>query len=207
MSPSTALKELENNLDMLCSNLLNFAARQDTDYTAEELLKCRAFIAFAHAEFEHYLESISLLILNSEVQKWTKTKEIGLVGAAVLAFRGEKKAAVPEDPHNRGENSTLATLIMKAFSVQRGVIAGNNGIKPNNLSHMFTPLGVDEFDNELTIKLGNTGKLRGALVHRSSPNSITQLRDPFEEKAEIFDLLNELKKFEQALFENSTYVV
>jgi hypothetical protein len=199
---SNEFKLLRANISQLTNHFLNFKKRDDGDYTDAERLNCRAFIAFSHAEFEHYLESLSLRIIDEAIQEWKNNKRVGIVGGAVLAFRRSDKIGIPNDPKQPGKENTLATIIMTAFVAQRGVVTRNNGIMPKNFSEIYTPLGVTDADVDeiLLIQLSNSGKHRGAMVHDSSNVSLPKVRDPFgDEQKDVDSLLEELQKFDSTL--------
>lgn len=171
-------------------------------------MKCRAFIAFAHAEVEHYLETLSLRILDGAIARWSAGGELGLVAGAVLAFRRREKTAVPDNPMQPGTQNTLATALMDAFNSHRAMIKRNHGIKPKDFAEIYTPLGVTAGDLEesLLIQLGNSGARRGDMVHNSSSVSLPMIRDPFADEERDMDfLVAELAKFDAKLEELKLY--
>ena len=200
MSPEFITLQL--NIATLRVNFLAFAARPDGEYTDAERLNCRAFIAFSHAEVEHYLESRSLRLLDDAVRCWQERQEASITALAVLAFRRRNSIAIPDDPRSPGRQNTLATILMEAFVSQKNVINRNHGIKPKNFAEIFIPLGVTDADVEetLIIQLGNSGTHRGTMVHSSSDVSLPMIRDPFvDEEKDINFLVSELLKFDAKL--------
>lgn len=196
---SAEFRTLKENIDGLKAVFLNFQKRDDSDYTDQERMLCRAFIAFSHAEIEYYLESLALRILNNAVQKWNQNGEAGRVVVALLSFRRQQSTSVPDDPKQPGKKNTYQTILMGAVASQKLVISNNNGIKPVNFANIFTPLGLLEVDVEetLLIQLGNTGSRRGDLVHKSTDVSLPLVRDPFsDEEKDVYLLLGELEKFD-----------
>jgi hypothetical protein len=206
--PSSEFEALSASIHDLKANFLDFAKRDDGEYSLPERMKCRAFIAFAHAEVEHYLESLSLRILDDAIAKWDSGRELGLVAGAILAFRRREKTAVPDDPMQPGTQNTLATILMDAFNSHRAAIRRNHGIKPKDFAEIYTPLGVSAADLEesLLIQLGNSGAHRGDMVHRSSSVSLSMIRDPFaDEEKDVDFLVAELGKFDAKLQELKLY--
>ena len=199
--PSQEFESLRSNISLLKQSFLKFDKRPDGDYTQDDRMNCRAFIAFSHAEFEHYLESISLRILNAAIEQWQKKSELGRVAVAILAFRRRENTSIPDNPKDAGKKNTLASILMEAFATQKGVISGNHGIKPKNFSEIYTPLGITENDIEetLLIQLSNTGSHRGDLVHKSATISLPLIRDPFSDEEKEVDLLVELERFDARL--------
>jgi hypothetical protein len=207
--PSGEFTTLSDNLRRLRSTFLNFKHRPNADYTDMQRMKCRAYIAFSHAEFEHYLESVALRILDEAKVNWQSDKQSAIVATAILAFRRREKTGVPKDPFNPGQN-TIETITMEAFAAQRSAISRNNGIKPENFAEMYLPLGVRQADiNEsLTIQLSNSGSHRGSLVHKSNSVSLTIVRDPFvEEDSDIKNLLDEIRLFDAKIQELQLYKI
>lgn len=205
---STEFEILCKNIRSLKSTFLDFNRRDDGDYTQPERMKCRAFIAFAHAEFEHYLESLSLRILQEAINKWQNDREVSYVAAAVLAYRRRDKITVPDDLKQINRSNTLGSILMQAFDTQKKVISRNSGIKPKNFSAIYTPLGVmgEDVEEALLIQLGNTGVQRGDLVHTGANISLPTIRDPFvDEEKDVNFLVSELKKFDTKLLELNFY--
>ncbi|RWQ70602.1 MAG: hypothetical protein EOS85_26925 [Mesorhizobium sp.] len=206
--PSSEFEALCANINDLKSNFLDFGKRDDGEYTLPERMKCRAFIAFSHAEVEHYLETLSLRILDDAVAKWRTSGELGFVAGAVLAFRRREKTSIPDDPMQPGTQNTLATILMEAFNSHRAVIKRNHGIKPKDFAEIYTPLGITAGDLEesLLIQLGNSGSHRGEMVHKSSSVSLPMIRDPFADEEKDMDfLIAELAKFDAKLEELKLY--
>ena len=202
--PSPEFENLCEQINCLKSIFLDFDEKEQGDYTDGELMNCRAFITFSHAEFEQYLENLSLRILDSAIKKWDKSKEISIVAAGVLAFRRRGDLVAPETLQQSGDKNSLSKILDEAFERQKKVIRENHGIKQKNFSEIYTPLGLtgDDVDETLIIQLNNTGSLRGYLTHKGAKKSLQNIRDPFNDEWEdIKFLVSELEKFDKTIQE------
>lgn len=193
--------ELETAIFELKTHFLSFPARPDGDYLPEELLSCRAYIAFVHAEIEFYLEEVALRRLRQAVEKWKNRAEAGRVIAAVLAYKSEK-VAVSDRIKELPAAKRLDSIIHQACASHIETIKLNNGIKQINFSQIFVPIGVDPdgINEVLVSELESFGSKRGDLVHVGHEISIQSLRDPFTvEERQIKQLLTELGEFDRSL--------
>lgn len=198
--PSRDFNRLKFNIRQLKQEFLSFSARTDGEYTKSERMKCRAFIAFCHAEFEYYLEEMATKILNRTEQAWAAKKRPGKALAALLVYRLSKDLSLSEDPRSQSSDSRLETQVRKAIMRQRAVIRGNHGIRARNISELFTPLGLqyNDLDEPLIIQLNNLSRRRGDLVHASAQVSLPRLRDPFtDEWQDVNFLLTEIESFDR----------
>lgn len=192
----TALRE---GVDELTEGLMAFEQRDDGDYTKEELLKCKAFIVFCHAEFEIYFEKVARRILDEAKARWDTEPIPDRVIATLLAYRQKELPPIPDDPAQPLGRSALSAIVEAAVVNQTAAINDNNGIKASNLAKLFCPLGLLETDIEsaLLIQLNSTGSARGDFVHKPSKVSIRRIRDPIaDELAEIKSLMAEIAKFD-----------
>lgn len=197
--PSHEYGQLVGNVASLRQKFLDFSKRVNGNYSKSELMDCRAFIAFSHAEVEHYLEAIATKILDRVESTWVKKKKASKAIAALMTYRLAKGISLPDDPKQPLSKNRLDTLIGKAFATHRSAIMGNHGIKPANISELFIPLGMmpDDIKVTLMIQLKNFGIQRGALIHSSSQVSLPKVRDPFDDElADVLFLVTELKKFD-----------
>ena len=187
---SAEFRNISQEISKLKSGLMNFHAREDGAYTDEELLKCRAFIAFSHAEVETYLEKIASRILEESYNQWKTRAVYGLVIATLLIFRSQREVAIPDNPMPPTKNA-VPDVISDAFKMQRKAIAANNGIKRNNLSTMLLPLGIlpDDLDELMLTQLDEMGKRRGEMVHKPNKVSLQNIRDPFTGEQHDIDQL------------------
>lgn len=192
-------KQLEKNIEALRRQFLSFDKRVNGKYTRSELLNCRAFVAFAHAEVEHYLESVATRILARAKKKWREDRRVSIVSVALLAFKRRAEVSTPEDATKPGDKQTVDFLLMDAIHRQEIAIKRNDGIKPPNVSSMYVPLGIrlDASMEPLMIQLKNFGAARGGLVHNNSQVSLKRIRDPFDDEyKDVEFLLTELRSFD-----------
>lgn len=198
--PSRDFNRLKSNIQQLKQEFLSFSARADGGYTKSERMKCRAFIAFCHAEFEYYLEETAVGILDRAERAWASRRRAGKALAALLVYRLSKDVSLSDDPRTHNSDNRLETQVRKAITVQRAVIRGNHGIRAKNISELFTPLGLqhDDLDEPLIIHLNNLSRRRGDLVHASAQVSLPRLRDPFtDEWQDVNFLLTEIENFDR----------
>jgi hypothetical protein len=200
--PSRDFNRLKSNIHQLKQEFLSFPDRADGGYTKSERMKCRAFIAFCHAEFEYYLEETATKILNRTEQAWLRRKRVGKALAALLVYRLSKDVSLSEDPRTQNSDNRLEAQVRKAISQHRAVIRGNHGIRARNIAELFTPLGLqyDDFNEPLIIQLNNLSQRRGDLVHASAQVSLPRLRDPFtDEWRDVNFLIEEIASFDLLL--------
>ncbi|MEH6790268.1 HEPN domain-containing protein [Parasphingorhabdus sp.] len=193
-------RSLKRNIDLLKSQFLNFEKRVNGRYTRQELLNCRAFVAFVHAEFESYFESVADNILTRAKKNWKKSGRAGTVISGLLAFRNDSKATIASDIAKPGDRQTLEYCICFSIASQEKIIQTNNGIKPDNFSNLFSPLGVtkNHVDEALSIQLENFGSRRGGLVHSGAQISLPRIRDPFDDEySDVEFLLKEVAAFDE----------
>jgi len=171
----------------------------DGSYTQSELMQCRAFITFCHAEVENYFEEISYKVVEKAENHWRRHNRVTNSIAAMLAYRITKDISIPDNPNEQAQNSKFETLIGAAIAAQKKVIIANHGIKSKNLANLFIPIGLksDQFEGSLLIQLRNLGTRRGHQVHSSSQVSLPNIRDPFnDELKDISYLISEIDTFD-----------
>lgn len=195
-------RRLERNIELLKSHFLNFEKRTDGAYTKEELLNCRAFVAFAHAELETYFETVAARILARAKKGWLEKRKSGRVITGLVAFRANSKTSIPADLAKPGDRQTLEYCVGSSIAAQEQTIESNNGIRPENFAKLFSPLGLSDsdVDETLSIQLDNFGRRRGGLVHSSAQVSLPRIRDPFDdEEADVTFLLLEVASVDEKL--------
>lgn len=200
--PSREYVGLASAVADLSAGLLGFAQRTDGAYTAEELLKCQAFIVFSHSEVENYLEKVARRIMSEAKTRWESTLFPDRVVATLLAFRRKDVTTPPVQIKTPSKRSDISIIVGESIALQEEIISENNGIKEFNISNLLCPLGVmkDDFEEALLIQLTNIGSKRGDLVHTQSKVSLPKIRDPFaDEKHDIDDLVAELAKLDARL--------
>lgn len=197
--PSREFASLRKNVEILRKQFLTFGKRTDGAYTRHELMQCRAFIAFCHAEVEIYLEEMCSRIVDNAEKHWRRSNRVTNAIAAMLAYRVGKDVALPDNPADQGRKSKFETLVGRAISAQKGAIKGNHGIKPKNLAELFIPVGLrpEQFEESLLIQLKILGERRGDQVHLNSQVSLPNIRDPFDDELrDIEFLVAEIEPFD-----------
>ena len=200
--PSKEFGTLELSIVDLKSGLMDFAPSTTEPYSKNDLLKCQAFVVFAHAEMQVYWESIARRILQEAEGRWKNGSSIDRVIATLIAFRRPERASVPNDPFRPHDGGNLGKIIEEAIKSHTAAIADNNGIKRSNIAELLMPLGLlpGDFVEKLLIQLDQAGIRRGAMVHKSSKVSLPNIRDPFaDEMADIDDLISEIRVFDNQI--------
>jgi hypothetical protein len=192
-------RRLERDLGRLRAQFLDFSPRFVGDYRDYELLNCRAFVTFSHAEFEHYLEEIARKMVIRARKRWSNRRSMGRVLSSLLTFK-KSELVVAEKIKEQQPKYRLESAINQVLAEHTSLISNNNGIRQKNFSQLFTPIGIDpdEVDDILVSLLDDFGKRRGGLVHAGNSVSLSRIRDPFtEESRDVANLLTELRKFDE----------
>ena len=200
--PTPEFTRLSEAIEDICNGLMSFNGRPDGDYTAEERMRCQAFVVFSHAEIESYFEKISRRILDESNTRWQTSNVPDRVIATLIAYRGPEDIAIPQDPKNPTKRSNLKDIVASAYKSHQDAISSNHGIKKKNIAELLCPLGIlpDDFDEVLLIQLNNTGERRGDMVHQPAKVSLPKLRDPFsDEMYDIKYLISEIERFDEKL--------
>ncbi|WP_026899355.1 HEPN domain-containing protein [Daejeonella oryzae] len=154
-------------------------------YTDKDQDLLRAYCLLCHAEFEAYLEGITLQVVTRAYNKWLTDKSVISPIIFQLAYNFASK--IKDVPYS---------LVVKSYLEYKKSIEGNHGIKENNLSNFFRPIGF-EMDSLLKATLHNFGGARGEIAHTSF--STQQPLDPATEKANVVQILNGLRLFDDEL--------
>lgn len=184
MAVSSKYNSLKSRISQLESHLLPqidpFGA-----YSLKDQDLIRSYCLLCHAEIESYLENYTLEIVTRAYNKWNTDKRVTSTIIFHLAFN---QAITSKDlPYS---------LVVKSFLALKKVIEGNNGIKENNLTNFFKPIGFD-IDQTLKTTLTEFGKNRGEIAHTSFQTQ--QPLDPVTEKANINLILMGLENFDEEL--------
>lgn len=156
-------------------------------YTDRDQDMIRAYCLLCHAEFEAYLEGITLTVVTRAYDKWKANKTFISPIIFHLAYHNTTK--IKDTPYS---------LVVKSYLEFKKTIDGNHGIKENNLANFFKPIGF-EMDSVLKATLNNFGGARGEIAHTSF--STQQPLDPATEKGTVNLILNGLKDFDNELDE------
>lgn len=196
---SAEYQALVGSISDLKAGLLDFPRSPTEPYTYGDLLKCQAFVVFAHAEMQVYWEAIARRILSEAEARWRGAGVVDRVLATLVAFRRQDPSSVPTDPARPHTNGDFAAIVRSSILAHSKVIGENNGIKRANIANLLVPLGVfsEDFDEPLLIQLDQTGTLRGTIVHKSAKVSLRTIRDPFlDEMRDIDNLVDEIQVFD-----------
>lgn len=200
--PSRIYTRLKRSCDELKSEFLSFSPRIDGRYTMSELKMCRAYIAFVHAEVEHYLEEIAIKALDRGLSNWTTKQRISKSIAALFIYRHPSEIVIPDNPADLPSKNRINELTYRVIATQKYEIRQNHGIKRKNFGRLFVPIGLDMsiVPEPLLIQLDGLGERRGDLVHTTERSSLARIRDPFSDEAsDVQQLLTELQNFDQFL--------
>lgn len=200
--PSRSFSKLKKSCDDLKSEFLNFSLRIDGKYTNRELKLCRAYIAFSHAEVEHYLEELAIHALDRGLRNWNQNQRISKSIAALFIYRHSSEIVIPDNPSDLANKNRLNEITHRVVATQKHEIRQNHGIKRKNFGGLFVPLGLDPsiVPEPLLIQLYGLGQRRGGLVHTTESLSLARIRDPFSDEAsDVQQLLVELQGFDKLL--------
>jgi hypothetical protein len=174
-------------------------------YSDVELTRAKAFLVFAHAELEDYLEGAC----KAKAERALAAAEMGQITLTAISLVGHYGERIPvvrdvakfterhrgfvRDFPQPGIDITRAMLsrIKDALSSYFEQCRVNNGVKEANLLPMLLPLGISALIIEPTwlAEMNGFGFDRGAHAHRGLA-SVQQIADPFLTQARLDRLLN-----------------
>ena len=184
MANSAKYTSTTARIDQIGVNLLPVTNPAGT-YTDKDQDLIRSYCLLCHAEFESYIENITLEVVKKAFDKWQLNKQLISPIIFHLAFNYTSK--IKDIPYS---------LIVKAFLDYEKTIKNNHGIKENNLNNFFKPIGY-EMDSVLKISLNSFGGTRGEIAHTSF--STQQPLDPVIEKTNVQQILLGLGVFDDEL--------
>jgi hypothetical protein len=206
--PSASLGTLERGLTELAGTFLpKVVINSPSEYSSEELVLARAYILFAHAQLEEYLEEIARQRATATLEL-AKQGQIGGAVAALLAFHGDKQG-LPKDFVKYKERSQdslpsfpkvhpdidrlVLSQIKVAVDAYNNAIEKNHGVKGANLVTLFAPLGVSplQMDPLWVAAMDAFGSLRGSHAH-SGLSAVSNVSDPFAAQAQLRSLIEGL---------------
>jgi len=186
MAISAAYTTTSVRIHQLAAHLLP-AINPIGTYTDKDQDMIRAYCLLCHAEFEAYLEGITLTVVTRAYNKWQANKTF--ISPIIFHLTYNYATKIKDIPYS---------LVVKSYIEFKKSIDGNHGIKENNLANFFKPIGF-EMDSVLRATLNNFGGARGEIAHTSF--STQQPLDPATEKATVNLILNGLKDFDNELDE------
>jgi hypothetical protein len=180
---SKRLEQLKRNVETLRQQFLPDPFSPLGVYPNEALTQAhtRAFVVFAHAEIESFLEEWARDIVSSAESIWRSTDRITaplifLVASAIdrVSFPDSLGPPAPADPPQR-----LRTHCGKAIASFYDAIKANHGIKEKNVLSLLSPLGLSATALSPTLlpNLNSFGSKRGLHAHNSAKVVITILSD------------------------------
>lgn len=136
------------------NEILNF--NYDQDLT-------RSYILLCHSEMEEYFESYAKSIVRIAYKKYQDIGDISIPLFAICIM--SNKIYNKKDKDNNTAEKRLANNI----SNYHEVISRNNGIKRDNISDIFVPLGldIDKVDEMYLTQITSFGQKRGNVAHHS----------------------------------------
>jgi hypothetical protein len=161
--------------------------------------RTRSFLVLSHAEIETYLEQSAKDIAKASETLWKSKERIARPLAHLLVAIGGKMQA-PDKIHSTDGDppKRFDTFLTELFQTYYRRINENHGVKEQNVSQLFVPLGVPQeaFAATLLPGLDSLGNLRGDHAHHSS-KSVRNLLDPETEYKKITEVIADLGKFDE----------
>lgn len=154
--------------------------------------KIRGMLLLCHAEFESYIESLALLLINDAKEKWDKTHRANYNLASLLVCSSIDK------------KDTIETKVNKMIvDYKNQTIDKNHGIKEHNIKNIFEPLGycIDDFDSVFIATLDSFGRDRGEVAHSSAKTS--SMYDKITEINRIDNIVRDFLDFQEVLLKKS----
>ncbi len=187
---SPLFADLCSRVRVLESHFLPLVPSPLGDYTEEQQLDAKACVLLVHAEVETYLEGISRLLCTTALDQ-IKAGRYSELSSAFIFEAGHDQRVVTSCPNSLEEAS-------RAFhNIKCNQIKANNGIKENDLKHLFGTFSLitEDFPPELTVALNSFGALRGRCAHTSAIGA-QKTNDCFEIRTQIDELMELLKSFD-----------
>jgi hypothetical protein len=188
MATSTRYKTLESRITQIDDHLLP-AVKPDLSYTDKDQDLIRSFCLLCHAEFEAYLEDITLEIATLAIEKWKKKKEEITPIIFHLAYSFRNEAGKKREPPY--------SMVILSYEDLKSKVKKNNGIKEENITNFFRPLGFS-VDSTLQTTLTDYGITRGQIAHTSFHTQ--QPLDPSTEKSRVKLILSGLAALDIDIF-------
>jgi hypothetical protein len=175
-------------------------------YTPKELTVAKAFIVFAHAQLEDYLEEACREKANRTLMRLETTGTVDLTTIALVCHFGDK-TAIPKDmgtynsrvlalaPDFLQPHTTVTRLLLsrakEAVTQYVDKIRVNNGVNTKSLLALLLPLGANPVKWEAlwVAELDTFASDRGSHAHLGLAG-VKQIADPFESKERIRRILD-----------------
>lgn len=154
--------------------------------------KIRGMLLLCHAEFESYIESLALLLINDAKEKWDKTHRANYNLASLLVCSSIDK------------KETIETKVNKMIvDYRKQTIDNNHGIREHNIKDIFEPLGycLSNFDSAFIATLDSFGRDRGEVAHSTAKTST--MYDKSTEINRIDGIVRDFLDFQEVLLSKS----
>ncbi len=191
----TPLQTLEASLAQLATAFLPVAPKTFPDrYSDVELTRAKAYLVFAHAELEDYLETVCRAKAQRALDA-VCSGQIDLTAISLVSYFGDRIGMVTElskfkDKHTAlvrdfaqpglHVTRTLMATVKEALSGYTEQCRKNNGVKESNLLPLLLPLGFSPLtiDPAWLAEITGFGVNRGEHAHKGL-SAVQQIADPF----------------------------
>jgi hypothetical protein len=165
--PSNDFKNLENCVNELKRIYLLDALMANGAHSTDQQELARAFVTFAHAEFEHYLEVAFRSLLDVVLQQAANGK-FSVASLSMLTF-SDLPSSGGGTSFKGKDARKVATRIFAAGVQYKTLLDDNHGVKEKYLAKIGTPLGFNKdcVDNTWLSDLDAFCSFRGAFAHMS----------------------------------------
>ena len=150
--------------------------------------KIRGMLMLCHAEFESYMESLALLLIDEARARWNNSQRANYNLSSLLVCSSVNTS------------DTVSTKVNKmVVDYVNQTIKENHGIKEHNIRRLFDPLGykLGDFDSTFIANLDSFGYTRGEVAHSSARTST--MYDKYTEIARIDSIVSGFQDFQEVL--------
>ncbi len=200
--PSPQFSILSKRITTLRHSLLPKNFSPTGTYTPRVHERAKAFRLLAHAEFESYLESVVLDLVQDRVNVWISNGKLSITLAALLAYVESEPAKMTSllTPPQKVSPVLNDRIISARKSFNSLVRTQNHGIREMNVLKLVLPTGLDPAYLDMTwlASLDSWAKDRGDIAH----NTHTRLRvmiDPSNELRDARMILDGFKRLDDQL--------
>lgn len=154
--------------------------------------KVRGVLLLCHAEFESYIESLALLLINDAKEKWDRTHRANYNLSSLLVCS------------TVDAKETVETKVNKmVVDYKNQITKYNHGIREHNIKGIYEPLGycIDDFDSTFIATLDSLGQDRGEVAHSSARTST--MYDKATEISRIDGIIRDFLAFQEVLLSKS----
>ncbi|MFJ6096612.1 hypothetical protein [Williamsia muralis] len=200
--PSPQFADLSKRITALRRSLLPSSFSPTGSYAPRLHERAKAFRLLAHAEFESYLESIVLDLVQERVNAWISSGKLSITLAALLAYADSEPAKMTSllTPPQKVSPALNDRIIAARNSFNSLVRTQNHGIREMNVLKLVLPTGLDPASLDMTwlASLDSWAKDRGDIAHNTHTR-VRALIDPGKELRDARMILNGFKKLDGQL--------